>query len=96
MIYVFRDGRVVPKPIAVHRERPAGALATPMLSPRFETFESPVTGRAVTSWRDRDRDMADGGAVDPRDLPRAPFEKRKQDNARQQQLTEQWGGPGSE
>jgi hypothetical protein len=53
---------------------------------RFEPMESPVTGKEITSWRDRDRDMAAVGCVDPRDLPRAPFEERTADNARRQQL----------
>jgi hypothetical protein len=38
-----------------------------MLS-RMEPFESPVTGKEISSWRDRDRDMREAGAVDPRDL----------------------------
>ena len=63
-----------------------------MLSPRFETMESPVTGKPLTSWRDRDRDMDLCGAVDRRDLAAAPFEKRRRDNARQQSHPEQWGG----
>jgi hypothetical protein len=44
---------------------------------RIEAFESPITGKEITSWRDRDRDMDAAGAVDPRDLPRKPFEQRK-------------------
>jgi hypothetical protein len=55
-------------------------LSSPMLSPRLDAFESPVTGQEINSWRGRDRDMAAAGAVDPRDLPRAPFEKRKAAN----------------
>jgi hypothetical protein len=61
---------------------------------RFETMESPVTGREITSWRDRDRDMAAAGCVDPRDLPRAPFEKREEDNARRQQFDGQSNDTG--
>lgn len=94
MIFVYRAGRVVPKPIAGPRMEPAEAsFPRPMLSPRFETMESPVTGRAVTSWRDRERDMAASGAIDARDLKRVPFENRERDNARQQQRSEQWGDP---
>jgi hypothetical protein len=44
---------------------------------RIEPFESPVTGKEISSWRARDRDMDAAGAVDPRDLPRKPFEQRK-------------------
>jgi len=93
MIYVYRDGIVVPKPIAPRREAAgASAFPTPLLSPRFETMASPVTGEAITSWRDRDRDMQAAGAVDRRDLPNKPFEQRRQQNARQQSQSEQWGG----
>jgi hypothetical protein len=91
MIYVYRDGIVVPKPIAPRREARA-SFPIPMLSPRFETMESPVTGEAITSWRARDRDMQAAGAVDRRDLPDKPFEQRERDNARQQSQSEQWGG----
>jgi hypothetical protein len=80
--YVLRDGELVTKD-SLPRVEAAGAsrLSTPMLSPRFEAFESPVTGKEVSSWADRERDMAAAGAVDPRDLPRKPFEKRN-DNGR--------------
>jgi hypothetical protein len=92
MIFVYRAGRVVPKPIAGPRMEPAGAsFPKPMLSPRFETMESPVTGEAITSWRGRDRDMQAAGAVDRRDLPDKPFEQRRIQDARQQSQPEQWG-----
>lgn len=68
-VYVVRDGVLVDKrkfePPPVARSH----LPAPMLS-RMEPFESPVTGKEITSWRERDRDMAAAGAVDPRDLPR--------------------------
>jgi hypothetical protein len=63
-----------------------------MLSPRLETFESPVTGAAISSWRERDRDMAKAGAVDPRDLPRQPIERRRKKNHERAQLAAEWGG----
>jgi hypothetical protein len=80
-IYVLRDGRLINKD-RLSRVEAAGAsdMPSPMLSPRLEPFESPVTGKEVSSWRDRDRDMKAADAVDPRDLPRRPFEKRKADN----------------
>jgi hypothetical protein len=76
-VYVIRNGAVVEKssvPEAAADRR--SIYPTPMLSPRLETFESPVTGKAITSWRDRDRDMAAADAVDPRDIPKKLFEKR--------------------
>jgi hypothetical protein len=55
-------------------------------------FESPVTGKTISSWRERDRDMAAAGAVDPRDLPRKPFEQRRQQNERSRNTEAEWGG----
>lgn len=70
MKFVFRDGHLVPKDEADRTAHPPtrSAFPAPMLS-RMEPFESPVTGKEITSWRERDRDMAAAGAVDPRDLP---------------------------
>jgi hypothetical protein len=70
MKFVFRDGRMVPKDEADRTAHSPirSAFPAPMLS-RMEPFESPVTGKEITSWRERDRDMAAAGAVDPRDLP---------------------------
>lgn len=66
--YVFRDGVLVPKGSDRRGHGPARSdLPAPMLS-RLTPFESPVTGKEITSWRERDRDMAAAGAVDPRDL----------------------------
>ena len=69
-VFVFRNGLVVPKGSALGGQaRPAQSdLPAPMLS-RMEPFESPVTGKEISSWRERDRDMAAADAVDPRDLP---------------------------
>lgn len=69
-VYVYRNGKVVP------RRWSAPASGGPYIS-RFTAMESPVTGKEITSWRDRDRDMEAAGAVDPRDLPREPFERRE-------------------
>jgi hypothetical protein len=80
-VWVIRDGVLVEKgSIADAVQDRRSIFPTPMLS-RMEPFESPVTGREITSWRERDRDMEAVGACDPRDLPRGPFEKREQANA---------------
>ncbi len=68
-IYVFRAGVLVPKgsdrdPDQLRRSD----LPCPMIS-RIEPFESPVTGKEITSWGERARDMRAVDAVDPRDLP---------------------------
>jgi hypothetical protein len=76
-IWVLRNGELVEKnDLFGGRKQKQSMFPTPMLS-RFEAIESPVTGKQITSWRERDRDMAAAGAVDPRDLPRKPFEERK-------------------
>jgi hypothetical protein len=80
MIYVLRDGHLVEKTF----RRNETDFPTPMLSPRFEAFESPVTGAEISSWGARERDMRAADAVDPRDLPRRPFEERRKKNARHQ------------
>jgi len=68
-VYVFRAGVLVPKgsdrdPDQLLRSD----LPAPMIS-RMQPFESPVTGKEITSWGERARDMAAVDAVDPRDLP---------------------------
>lgn len=68
-VYVFRMGKLIEKPLAQIADRLNAALATPHVS-RIEPFESPVTGKEITSWRERDRDMAAANAVDPRDFGR--------------------------
>ena len=62
-------GKLIEKPLAKIADRLNDALAKPYVS-RIEPFESPVTGKEITSWRERDRDMAASDSVDPRDYPR--------------------------
>jgi len=73
-VWVMRDGELVEK-----RFSHVGKTDFPMPRvSRFDTMESPVTGKDITSWRERDRDMHAADAVDPRDIPKKVFEKRKQ------------------
>lgn len=65
--WVYRDGQIVPK--APRGNIPEGCFPAPMLS-RMEPFASPVTGKTISSWRERDADMRAAGAVDPRELPK--------------------------
>jgi hypothetical protein len=86
-VWVIRNG------VLVERGSFAEAVAdkrsifpAPMLS-RMEPYESPVTEKEITSWRERDRDMAAAGAVDPRDMPaptrgRAAAQKREAEHGR--------------
>lgn len=85
-VYVIRNGKLMPKR---WRASASGGFPAPMIS-RFEAMESPVTGKEITSWRDRDRDMEAAGAVDPRDLPRGPIEKRMEEDARRSDDTFEW------
>jgi len=73
-VYVIKNGELVVK--TTHQNSSRSSFPTPMIS-RIEPFESPISGKEISSWRDRDRDMAVVNAVDPRDLPRKPFEQRK-------------------
>jgi len=72
-VYVIRNGEVVPK----RWSAPApGGFPSPRVS-RMDSFESPVTGQSISSWRQRDRDMHAADAVDRRDIPQAAIDKRK-------------------
>ena len=72
-VFVFRNGEVVPK----RWSAPApGGFPSPRVS-RMDSFESPVTGQSISSWRQRDRDMQAADAVDRRDIPQAAIDKRK-------------------
>jgi len=75
-VFVIRNGKLVEKRASLASSS-RSTFPSPMLS-RIEPFESPVTGKEISSWRARDQDMASVDAVDPRDLPRKPFEKRRQ------------------
>jgi hypothetical protein len=93
-VYAIRNGKLVVK--KTERGKFTPSFPTPMIS-RFESFESPITGETISSWRQRDADMQAGGAVDPRDLPREPFERRAADNARRDEPLApfEWGGPAT-
>lgn len=76
--WVIREGRLVEKgSIAEAIEDRRSIFPTPMIS-RMEPFESPVTGKEISSWRERDRDMDAANAVDPRDIPQKLFDKRRE------------------
>ena len=70
-VYVYRGGALVPRHLAERKQPPVARsdLPAPALS-RMEPFESPVTGKEITSWRERDADMKASDSVDPRDFGR--------------------------
>jgi hypothetical protein len=68
-VYVRRNGVLVDKQTGEPmRHDGAIGLAAPRVS-RMEAFESPITGKEVTSWGQRDREMRENNCFDPRDLP---------------------------
>ena len=66
MIYVYRNGEIVPK---------TGKNSVPVY--RFKDYESPVTGASITSPRQKERDLERSGSYDPRDTPQE-FRRAKQ------------------
>lgn len=94
-VWIVRNGVLVPK--EKHNTGVMSDFPAPMLS-RMEPYESPVTEREITSWRERDRDMAAAGAVDPRDLPtptrgRASAKKGEQNGRTTDDTNFQWRDP---
>jgi len=66
-IYVFRSGAVVPKSSVKREVRQRSDLAAPRVS-RMEPYASPIDGKEVSSWGQRDRELRDNDAYDPRDV----------------------------
>jgi hypothetical protein len=92
-VWVMRDGKLVNKATVEAAAADFRSIfPTPYVSPAL-SYESPVTGREITSWRARDADMKAAGACDPRDLPRKPFDDRKKANAILRDKPAEWGGP---
>ena len=75
MIYVVRNGVVVPKSSVREPPPPRGDFPTPRLS-RMEPYESPIDGKEVTSWAQRDRELRDNDCYDPRDQKKTPDGRR--------------------
>lgn len=79
-VFVYRDGKVVPKPSETKRRD--GAYVS-----RFESYESPIDGASISSHRQRELDLTRNNAYDVRDVgPNHEFtrakEARKAENAR--------------
>ena len=67
-VFVIIDGKLVDKDL-LRRKEDRSSFPTPMLS-KMEPFESPVTGKEISSWAERDKDMRAVDAVDLRDYPK--------------------------
>ena len=83
MIYVYRNGRLVPKQTRAMRE-----VDFPMVA-RFDAYASPIDDAWITSSRQRERDMAKNDAYDKRDLPAGHFREKEHGRA-----SPQWKSPG--
>jgi len=77
MIWVYQDGKIVPRDDARRAESNRSLLPAPRVS-RMESYASPIDDSTISSWRQRDKDMKRSDSVDPRDIPKKVFEKRKQ------------------
>lgn len=103
-VWVFRGGALVEKASfadAIADKR--SAFPSPSVS-RLTPYESPVTGKEISTWRERDADMKAVDAVDPRDLPKdlrrsRANQKKEAKNVRSKPdpAPFKWGGtaPGS-
>jgi len=76
-VWVIRDGKLVDK-ASLPRRQPANGFPTPMVS-RMQPFDSPVDGRELSTWRERDAHMREHDCVDPRDFPAGHFAARGRD-----------------
>jgi hypothetical protein len=81
-VYVIRDGRLVEKGSIAEAIADSRLIGCPHVS-RMTPFESPVTGKEISSWRERDADMKAVNAFDVRDL--GPGHQFRRDRATQQQ-----------
>lgn len=68
-VFVIRDGRLVPKASMAEAIADARSIFPSPRVSRLDAYESPVTGKTITSHRQREADMNAAGAYDPRDLP---------------------------
>ena len=63
-VYVLRNGELVEK------GTPEARQGGPYIS-RFESYESPIDDKTISSHRQRDKDLHNSGSYDPRDTPAA-------------------------
>jgi hypothetical protein len=68
-VWVIRNGSAVIKGSDRGMEKTRSDFPTPRIS-RMASYESPITGKEVTSWSQRDREMREHDCFDPRDLPK--------------------------
>ena len=75
-VYVVRGGVLVNRADLIDTLTSRSVFPAPRLS-RLEPYASPIDGKEITSWAQRDRDLKDNNAYDPRDLKRSPENARR-------------------
>jgi len=77
-IWVYRGGVMVMKGLERSGLTPVrSGFPTPMIS-RIEAYESPIDGKEITSWGQRNAEMREHDTYDPRDMPEGHvYEKSK-------------------
>jgi hypothetical protein len=67
-VWVIRNGVLVKKgSMQEARNDKRSIFPTPRLS-RLEPYQSPIDGKEITSWSQRDKDLRDSNSYDPRDV----------------------------
>ena len=91
-VYYIRGGELVEaSSLREARQDNRSIFPSPMIS-RMEPYESPITGKDVTSWGERERELKANNAYDPRDVTkpykrgRAVQLKEKEPHVRPEQL----------
>jgi hypothetical protein len=84
-VYVLYGGRLIDKRYlpAQAASHAASELPAPAVQ-SFETYASPVNDNAISSSRQRERDLHNSGSYDPRDTP-AAFKKARDVRHQQRQ-----------
>lgn len=84
--YVLYEGRLIEKRYRPSKPQHAASdLPAPAVQ-SFETYSSPIDGKAVSSHRQRDRDLHISNSYDPRDTP-AAFRKARDGRRKSNQRT---------
>ena len=76
-VWIIREGKLVEKASledAAADKR--SVFPRPRLS-RLEPYESPIDGKEITSWGQRDKDLRDSNSYDPRDMKNERPEQRQ-------------------
>lgn len=73
--YIVHDGKLIEKHLKPRERSARSRLPSPAVH-GFETYQSPIDGKSISSHRQRDKDLHTSGSYDPRDTP-ASFRKAR-------------------